>query len=262
NRALTEAHAQVTEALEQQTATSNVLKVISRSTFDLQPVLETLIESAVRLCGADVGEVYRQDRDLYLTVAACGVTPEYIENSRKYPIGLNRGSATGRAILDRRVVHIPDVDGDPEYTWAGRVAERTPTLLAVPMLREAAVIGVITVGRRRIQPFTDRQIELVRTFADQAVIAIENGRLLQELQARTRELGRSVEELKALGEVSRAVTATLDVDAVLQTVVSRAAQLASADGGSIFEYEEATEEFRLRATHNYEAELTVALREM
>src|SRR5262249_11820566 len=129
----------------------------------------------------------------------------------------------------------------------------------VPMLREAAVIGVIAVHRRRVQPFTDKQVELVTTFADQAVIAIENVRLLTELQARTRELTRSVEELTALGEGSRAVSATLNVETVLQTVVSGASQLAAADGGSIFEYDEGTQEFQLRATHKYAPELAAAL---
>ena len=252
----------LTEALEQQTATSEVLKVISRSTFDLQPVLETLIESAVRLCGANSGEVYRQAGELYHMVAASGVTPEFSENSKRHPIGLDRGSATGRAILDRRVVHIPDVAADPEYTWAGRDGQGTPTLLAVPMLREAAVIGVMTVHRTVAQPFTDKQIELVTTFADQAVIAIENVRLFHELEARTQDLSRSVQELTALGEVSRAVSATLDVETVLQTVASHASQLAAADGGSIFEYDEATQEFRLRATHDYEPELVMALQAM
>ena len=144
----------------------------------------------MRLCGANSGLVYRQDRDLYRVVVACGTTPAFTELAKKYPMGLNRESATGRAILDRRVVHIPNAVTDPEYKWAGQQAagEPYPTILAVPMLREATVIGVLTVQRTEVRPFTDKQIELVTTFADQAVIAIENVRLFRELEAKSQEL--------------------------------------------------------------------------
>ena len=250
----------LTESLEQQTATSDVLKVISRSTFDLEPVLQTLIESAVRLCGAELGLIYRQDGDRYRAAAVYGAAPELLEVVEQHPIALDRQSATGRAVLERRAVHIPDVEADPEYRWAGRQGFRMRTILAVPMLREATVIGVIVVRRVNVQPFTDKQIELVTTFADQAVIAIENVRLLTELQARTGELTRSVEELQALSAVSRTVSATLDLPTVLTTIVSRAVQLAGAGGGVVYEYDETTQRFELQASHRMPDELVEVLR--
>ena len=261
NRALTEAHAQVTESLEQQTATADVLKLISRSTFDIQPVLETLIESAVRLCGAEHGHVYRFDGELLQRAAGYGSSPEHVELRRRHPIRLWRGSLTGRAALERRVVHVPDVLADPEF---GELeAQRLLGLrtgLCVPLLKEDELIGVLALWRTEVRPFTDTQIGLVTTFADQAVIAIENVRLLQELQARTRELGRSVEELKALGEVGRAVSSTLDLQTVLTTIVSRAVELSGTSGGVIYEHDEATGELRLRASHQVETELVELLR--
>ncbi len=247
---------ELTEALEQQTATSEVLQVISRSRFDLQPVLETLLENASRLCAADEGFIWRFGGDVLRVVADYGVSAEFRDFCQRNPLRPGRGSAIGRATLERRTVHIPDVLADPEYqALEFQRAGGYRTLLGVPMLREGVLLGVFSLHKHGVEPFTEKQIELVTTFADQAVIAIENVRLFQELQARTRELGQSVEELKALGEVSRAVSSTLDLPTVLDTIVTRAVQLSGARSGVIFEYNEATQEFHLRASHRVEQEL-------
>src|SRR5262245_43665385 len=229
----------LTEALEQQTATSEVLKVISRSTFDLQPVLDTLVENATRLCGAERGFIYRVDGEVFRMAAHHGIPPEFRDFWQQNVIRPGRGSSTGRAALERRTIHIPDVFADPEYelTEAQQVGHFR-TLLAVPMLREGALVGVIHIQRTEVQPFTDKQIELVTTFADQAVIAIENVRLFQELETRTRELAQSVGELRALGEVGQAVSSTLDLQTVLSTIVRHAVVLSATEGGVIYEYDE------------------------
>jgi putative methionine-R-sulfoxide reductase with GAF domain len=179
----------LSESLQQQTATADVLKVISRSTFDLKTVLQTLVESAARLCDADKATITRQQGGVFFRAEAHGFSQEFIDYVRTVPIEPERGSAFGRALLERRVIHIPDVEADPEYTFteAQRLGSYRTTL-AVPMLRDGVAIGVLALTRSEPRPFTDKQIELVSTFADQAAIAIENVRLFEEIQEKSREL--------------------------------------------------------------------------
>jgi len=179
----------LTESLQQQTATADVLKVISRSTFDLQTVLQTLVESAARLCDADSATITRQKDGIFYRAEAYGYSQEFIDYVRTVPIEPERGSAIGRALLEARVIHIPDVNADPDYTWVE--AQRLGgfrALLGVPMLRDGVAIGALALTRSEPRPFTDKQIELVSTFADQAAIAIENVRLFDEIQDKSRQL--------------------------------------------------------------------------
>jgi signal transduction histidine kinase/HAMP domain-containing protein len=185
------------ESLQQQTATADVLKVISRSTFDLQTVLQTLVESAARFCNADKAHIIREKDGVFYTAEAYGYSREFLDYVKNIPIKAERGSASGRALIEGRVVHITDAAADPEYTLveARRLGDYR-TILCVPMLREGVPIGLLVLTRSQVQAFTDKQIELVTTFADQAAIAIENVRLFESVEVRTRELAKSLEDLR------------------------------------------------------------------
>jgi signal transduction histidine kinase/putative methionine-R-sulfoxide reductase with GAF domain len=250
---------QLTEALEQQTATSEILRVISSSPTDLQPVMDAIAENAARLCEANDALIHRIDGDSLKGVANYGPLPGQVGEG---PPSIDRSSIPGRAVIDRQTIHIHDLAAEPEDELRAGFARRlgVRTALATPLLREGVPIGTIVIRRMEVRPFTEKQIKLLETFADQAVIAIENVRLFQELEARTRELVRSVEELRALGEVGQAVSSTLELETVLSTIVGHAVQLSGTNGGVIYEYDEATQEFLLRASFRMEKEVVEALR--
>ena len=246
------------ESLEQQTATSEILGVIASSPTDIQPVLDTIAENAARICGADDAFIRLVEGNLLHLRAHYGqIRPE------PAPRPIDRLSVSGRSVLDRQLVHIDDLlaVAATEFPETVPITEREElrTTLAAPLLREGLAIGAIVIRRTALRPFSDKQIALLKTFADQAVIAIENVRLFQELEARTRELAQSVGELRALGEVGQAVSSTLDLQTVLSTIVRHAVQLSRTDGGVVYEYDEAAEEFHLRASHLMEAEVIEAL---
>jgi GAF domain-containing protein len=241
------------ESLEQQTATSEILSVIASSPTNIQPVLDVVAENAARLCEATDAQIRLVEGNRTRLVASFGAIPS--PESRP----METRTISGRAILNRETVHVHDLqEAMSEFPESIGLRVGVRTFLSTPMLREGIPIGVINIRRTEVRPFSDKQIKLIETFAAQAVIAIENVRLFQELEARTRELARSVGELKALGEVGQAVSSTLDLQTVLSTIVGRAVQLSGTDCGIIYEYDESTQEFHLRASYQMEEELVRA----
>jgi GAF domain-containing protein len=222
-----------------------------------------MLEKAVRICDAKFGNIYRWDGDAMHLVATHNTPPAYAEARRRSPLRADPRTATGRMIATKKVVHIVDVAAEQlaPVTKTALELGGIRTVLTVPMLKENELIGAFILSRQEVRPFTEKQIALVTSFAAQAVIAIENARLLNELRQRTDELGRSVGELRALGEVSQAVNSTLDLEIVLSTIVAKAVQLSGTDAGAIYVFDEREREFRLRATYGMDHELIDALRQ-
>ena len=248
-----ERNRELTEALEQQTATSEILRIISSSPTNLQPVLDAVAENAARLCDAEDAVLFRLDGEFLRQAAGKGPIPKFGSGTEE-GIAVSRGSVTGRAVVDRQAVHVRDLaEADEAEFPEGRAFARRfghRATLAAPLLREGIPLGAIMVRRKEAQPFSDKQIEILKTFADQAVIAVENVRLFKEIQERTRELEQSLEEVHALSEVSRAVSSSLDLGHVLHEIAEQAANLCDADAGFIQEYVETAGEFHISASWN------------
>jgi GAF domain-containing protein len=243
----------LTEALEQQTATSEVLNVIARSPVELRPVYEAILANTTRLCEANIAALFLYDGEVLSTAASNGTTQEFAEHLKQSRPRPTRETTTRLAALERRTVHVSDLLSDPAFSPNPRdlyERENVRTVLSVPMLREDKLIGVITTWRREVRPFSDKQVALVKTFADQAVIAIENVRLFQEIQERTRELQLSLEEVRALSDVSRAVSSSLDLRQVLDAVAGYAVNLSKSDGCGVFEFNPTRQAFDIVASHN------------
>ena len=240
---------ELTESLEQQTATAKVLEVISRSAFDLEAVFETVAESSVRLCGADRAFIFRFDGELLRMAASYNAAPEFVEWVAQHPIRPGRHSGSARAALERRTIHIPDVRADPDYVYGAKDVEAIRTILGVPILKGDELLGVMMIYHLEVRPFTDKQIAVVETFADQAAIAIENVRLFEAEQQRTRELTESLEQQTATADVLRVISSSPgELQAVFATMLENAVHLCGAKFGNLYLCE--GDGLRAAALHN------------
>ncbi len=237
---------ELSEAREQQAATSEVLKAISRSTFDLRTVLDTLLQSAIRLCSADQGTVAQRNGDTFYRSVSYGFPPAYLEYVKDIPVEPGRDTGTGRALLEGKVIHIPDVLADPDFTWnEGQRLGGFRTVLGVPMLREDVAVGVLALTRSAVRPFSDEQIALVQNFADQAVIAIENARLLNELRQRTSDLTERTADLTEALDQQTATSEVLqvisnspgDLEPAFQAMLENATRICEAKFGVVFSFD-------------------------
>ena len=237
------------ESLRQQTATADVLEVISRSAFDLQPVFETVAESSVRLCGADRAFIFRFDGELLRMVAAYNAPQDFKDWVSQNPIRPGRHSGSARAALERRTIHIPDVLADPEYSYGAKNVEAIRTILGVPILKGDELLGVIMIYHLEVRPFTDKQIALVETFAGQAAIAIENVRLFDAVQQRTSALSEALEQQTATSDVLNVMSrSTFELQPVLDTIVQTASRLCDAEFALIFRLQDG--KYHLAAANN------------
>jgi GAF domain-containing protein len=227
------------DSLQQQTATADMLNVISRSTFDLQAVLDTLVQSAARLCAAECAFIFRLEQGAYHLAANHGFSDEYRDYIKRNPIPPGRGTLVGRTALTAHTVHMPDCLADPEYKWfESQKIGGFRTMLGVPLLREGSPIGVLALTRSQVQPFSEREIELVTTFADQAVIAIENVRLFDEVQARTRDLSEALEQQTATSEVLHVISSSPGaLEPVFQSMLENAVRICEAKFGVLYRYD-------------------------
>jgi len=263
NAELQASNRQVTEALEQQSALAGVLRAIAASPTNLAPVLDAVAKSAARLCPVEAIAIWQLDGDQLERVVSLRPEPD----GRRVRIPLGRGSIVGRAVVDCRPVHVHDLraEFDAQFPDSATVAAVDPfpvrTIVSIPLRHEDAAIGGLSAVRAEVRPFTGNEIHLLEAFADQAAIAIANARLFQELQQRTAELSRSVEELRALGDVSQAVSSSLDLQEVLTTIVSHAVRLSAADGGTVYELDEQADEFVLRAAYRMPDSLVAAIQQ-
>jgi len=254
-------NADLSESLERQTATAEILRVISSSPDDVTPVFETIMESAARLCNGPTAAIYHFDGTLVHLVATKNWPPKALEKLRAdYPRVPTPELMNGRVILTGQVCHIEDTRSDAGYDQAHAVMGEWRRILGVPLIREGRTIGAFVAAWPTPGKTAERHVALLSTFTDQAVIAIENVRLFKELQSQTEALSRSVSQLTALGEVGRAISSTLDLQTVLQTIVSRALQLTGLDSGSIYEYDQDVQVFRLQAAEHMDNEIIEAVR--